>query len=901
MHDWKALVAARLEPLPLDPARAADIVDELAQHVAEHHAELVSAGMSDEDALAAALAPLDSHPMVARDIARADRPRPAAPPPPPSIRGGIAADALHDLRYAARLLARSPGFAAAAIVTLALGIGANAAIFSVVNAVLLRPLPYADPDRLVMVGEAASNGASNVGYLTYVDWRDRSRGFDDLALIRSWTTTLPTREGPERIAGMRISANYFRLLGVRPALGRDFKAEEDTPSGWRVLIITDRLWRRRFDADPNVVGRVVTMSERPFTIIGVLPASFEPLISEHFYQRADMWALVGYDATLNYACRGCQHLKAIGRVKAGVSFEEARRDIDAVQAQLRAEHPVDYGRHSMLLVPLKEELTGRVKPALRVLMAAVAVVLLIACANVANLLLARMAGRERDLALRTALGASRARLVRQLLAESALLALAGGALGVTLSAWTMPLLFRVAPPMMARLTSASVDGRVLGFSIALSAATVLVFGLLPALRASRADLGATLHGRARTGASAFGRLKRTHYTSQLLVAADVALAAVLLIGAGLMIRSVAQLVGVNPGFDASRVLTMQVALVGPKYATDEQALTTVDRLLARLREIPGVATVAAASQIPLGGNGDCSGFHIQGRPTATPAEAPCPERYGVTPDYFEVMRIPLKSGRVFTTADRADTEPVLVIGERTARTLWPNGDAVGQHVRVGDHASGPWRTVIGVVGDVRHAELAAAPTMQMYTPQSQFTDSFLTIVLRTTVAPTAVAGEARRAIWSVASDAPVYEVAALEDLVARSVSPRRFLMLLLELFGAVAALMTAVGLYGVLSYAVAERTREIGIRAALGASRLDIVRAVSIGGLAVVAAGLASGGAVAAAVTRYLEGSLYGVAPTDPTTFGATLALLFVMAAAAQSVPLLRAMRIDPAVALRQE
>jgi putative ABC transport system permease protein len=846
--------------------------------------------------LAAALKPLRDDARVAADIARADRPRPLTPTPPPSEQAGVISDAIRDARYAVRLLMRAPGFTAAAVATLALGIGANAAIFSVLNAVVLRPLPYADPARIVMIGERGSNGAGNVGYTTFLDWRDRSHGFEGMALVRSWTATLVANGEPERVPAMRVSSNFFRLLGVRPALGRDFRPAEDTPAAWRVIMLSDRLWRRRFGADPNVAGRVVTMNDLQFTIAGVMPASFEPLISEHFYQRAEMWSLVGYDPTLPYACRSCQHLKAIGRLTAGVSMETARADIDAVQNGLRAEHPADYSRSTMTLVPLQDELTGKVKPALTVLMGAVAFVLLIACANVASLLLARMAQRERDLALRTALGASRARIVRQLLIESALLGLAGGAAGLLLSGWGVPLLATLAPTTMSRLAGVHVDVRVVAFSIAISLTTALIFGLLPSLRASRIDLQATLHADVRKTARA-----ATSPARRLLVAADVALAVVLLAGAGLMIKSVARLLSVDPGFNPDGVLALQVSFVGAAYAQNEQVVTKTDQMLEKLRTLPGVDAVAAASQIPLGGNGDCWGFHIQGRPVPTPADDPCPERYGVTPDYFRVMQIPLNSGRLFSDEDRTGSEAVLIIGARTARTLWPNGDAIGQHVRIGDHASGPWRTIIGIVGDVRHEELAATPSMQMYTPQSQLTDSYLTVVIRSGVDPARLAGEARVAIWSVASDVPVYDVAPLPDLVAKSVAPRRFMMVLLELFGAVAVLMTAVGLYGVISYSVVERTRELGIRAALGASRADIVRLVLGSGLTTVASGLAVGIVVAAAATRYLQGSLYAVSPTDPATFAVVVGVLFAVAALAQTLPVARAMRVDPAVALRQD
>jgi len=745
--------------------------------------------------------------------------------------------------------------------------------------VLLLPLPYADPDRLVTIGDRGPTGsAGNVGYTTFLDWRARSHRFEDMALIRSWMPTLMANGEPERISGMRVSSNFFRMLGVTPAIGRDFTAAEDAPDRWRSVILSDGLWRRRFGGDPSAIGRVITMNDQPFTIVGVMPASFEPLISERFYQRADMWALVGYARTLPYACRNCQHLKAFGRLKAGTRLEAALADIDAVQTQLRRELPAEYTPATMTLVPLGDELTRGLRPALGVLMGAVGFVLLIACANVASLLLARIGRREHDLALRAALGASRGRIVRQLMVESALLAVAGGALGIAVSAVTVPLVIHLAPSTVSRVANAHLDGRVLAFSIALSVVTAFVFGLLPAIRASRIDLQASLHGEGRKTAHAPASFAR-----RLLVAADVAMAVVLLIGAGLMIKSVGNLLGVNPGFDASQVLTMQVSMVGTAYAKDEAVVVKTDQMVARLKALPGVEFAAAAGQIPLGGNGDTWGFHVEGRPSGP--DDPSVERYSVTPEYFSVMRIPLHRGRLFTDADHAGAEQVMLLGEQTARTLWPGADPIGQHVRIGG-TSGPSRTIVGVVGDVRHQELA---------------DSYLTMVIRSGGDPSALAGEARRAIWSVASDVPVYEVAPLVDLVQRSVGPRRFVMVLLELFGAVALLMTAIGVYGVISYSVAERTREIGIRAALGASPRDIVRLIVGGGLAVVCAGLAVGVLLALAATRFLESSLYDVSATDPVTFIAVAGVLLGVALVAQGVPIARAMRVDPAIALRQD
>jgi putative ABC transport system permease protein len=896
MPDFASLVRARLEPLDVDPARAADIVDELAQHCAEHHAELVASGLDEAAAIERALAPLVDRVHVARAIARADRPRPVAPTPPsPAARPLV--DVWRDVRYAIRLLGRTPGFTTVAVITLALGIGANSAIFSVISAVMLRPLPYADPSRLVSVGERQADGSTgNVGYLTFADWRDRARGFDQLAVIRLWSATLVADGEPERLVGMRVSANFFGMLGVAPALGRDFRQDDDHPSRWRVLILSDGLWRRRFNADPAAIGRTITMNDERYTIVGVMPRSFEPLISEHFYQRAEIWAPLGYEGTLPYACRSCQHLKALGRVKSSTTIEAARADLDAVQARMRGEHPNDYPRSTVALVPLPQELNRQVRPTILVLMGAVAFVLLIACANVANLMLARLANRERDLALRAALGASRARLVRQLLIESALVAAAGGAIGIVLAAWGVPSLTHVSPTTIARLAGAHVDARVLLFSIAISAATAVAFGLLPALRTSRVDLQAVLRTDNRKTATGPGSRAR-----RLLVAIDVALAVVLLAGAGLMIKSVGRLLDVDPGFDPDHVLTMQISYVGAPYAEDAAVVAANNRMLDRLRALPGAESVATASQIPLGGNLDRWAVTVQGRPPVDPADVVSPERYGVTPDYFSLMKIPLLHGRTFTADDTRSSDPVIVIGERTARVVWPTSDAIGEHVRTGDGEHGPWRRVIGIVGDVRHRDLASPPTPQMYTPQAQLTDSYLTVVIRAHSDPALLASAAREAIRSVAKDVPISEVASLSSLVDRSIGPRRFVKLLLELFGLVALTMTAVGVYGVISYSVAERTREIGIRTALGASRDDIVRLILVNGSTVIVAGIAVGLALAAFATRFLESSLYGVSPVDPATLASVAALLLGVGFVAQLIPIARATRVDPSIALRQE
>ncbi len=894
MHDWHALVRARLSELQVDPARATDIVDELAQHVAQDYADLVARGVGDAEALARARAPLDRHKRLARELARADRPRRLAPPPPAED-GPPWSGMGRDGSYAVRQLGHAPGFAAAAVLILALGIGANAAIFSVMRAVLLAPLPYRDAARLVHVGEADAAGLpSNTGFATFVDWKAQAHAFEDLAVVRRWAPTLAVAGEPERLNAMRVTWNFFRMLGATPAIGRDFEPADDAPARSRVIVISDALWRRHFDGDPAVLERTVRLNDADYRIVGVLPPSFQPLISDYYYRRADAWAPLGYDVSMPSACRSCQHLKVIGRLAGNASASLAERDVNDVQARLVRQFPNDYATSARIAVaPLGEMLSGGIRPALTALMGAVAFVLLIACADVANLLLARVARRQRDLAMRAALGASRGRIVRQLLTESAVLAAAAGAVGLVLAAAAVPVLVHLAPASTPRLAAVRIDAAVVAFGIALSFATSAAFGLLAALHATRMDLSSALAGDTRRTAAA-----PTSAARRLLIGVDVALAVVLLAAAGLMIRSVGRLVGVNPGFDPAGVLTLQVSMLGANYAERDQVVQATDAILARIRALPGVIGAAAAGQIPLGGDGDTWGFHVDGRPAS--ADDPAVERYSVTPDYFTVMRIPLKRGRLILDSDRTTSERVMVIGEQTARAVFPGADAIGQHVRIGG-TDGPLYTIVGIAGDVRHQELAKPPTLQMYTSQWQLTDSMLTIVVRAAGDPARLTADVRRAIRTAAPDAPVYEIAPLPDLVAKSVGPRRFVMILLELFGIIALAMTTIGVYGLVAYSVAERTREIGVRTALGASPLAIVRLIVGGGSKIVLVGLAAGTIIAMIATRYLASSLFGVSATDPATYAAVIVVLFVVTLAAQLVPVTRAVRIDPAVALRNE
>ncbi len=806
---------------------------------------------------------------------------------------------LQDLRFAARTLRKSPGFAAVAIATLALGIGANTAIFSVLDAVLLRPLPYSDGERLVMLGEADAKGDTpgNVSFPTYEDLRDRTRTFAAIAAVRLWQPTLVADGVAERIPAMRVSANFFPMLGVAPSLGRSFLPEEDRPDSWHVVLLSDGLWRRSFGADPAVVGRTIRMNDQSYRILGVMPPDYQPLVSARFYQRAQMWAPIGYDRKHDSACRSCQHLKAIGRLAPGVSLGAARADLDRVRGQLAREYPDDYAGGGMAAVPLARVLTAGMRAPLLILLGAVGFVLLIACANVANLTLARSLQRAPEMAIRGALGASRGRLVRQLLAESVLLCGLGGALGLFLASTLQGTLLRLAPVALSRLDQATIDLRVVGFAFLASFAAVFLSGGLPALRGAALSLAPVLGSGARGSSGSESTLLR-----RALTVAELTIALVLVAGALLMVRSMARLLDAPVGFSADRVLSLALSLNADAYDEEAAALAFQDRVLEGVRGLPGVEAAAFSSQIPLGGNWDHWGFHVQGRMAENPSEDPSVERYGVTPDYFRAMGIPLRKGRLLSEADRADVDPVILVSETTAREIFPGRDPIGERVRIGGHASGPWRTIVGIVGDVRHLDVALDATPQMYVPQSQRVDTYLTLVVRSAHDdPTVLTEPIRRLIRSLDPGVPIYDVASLRALVERSAASRRFVMRLLGGFAATALLLAAIGLYGVIAQSVAQRRREIGIRIALGASPGNVVRLVLSGGAALVGLGLAGGIAGALGAGRFLSGILYGVGPGDPVSLAGAAALLALVALAAHWLPARRAARVDPIAALRSE
>ena len=804
---------------------------------------------------------------------------------------------LQDICYAVRTYRHAPAFTVAAVLTLSLGIGATTAIVGIVNAVLIRPLPFPDAGRLVLFGDTAEGDSyGNIGYGTFTEFRDRNRAFEQLAAVRSWQATLVAGEA-EHLTGMRVSWSYFSLLGVQPALGRTFRQEDDHPDRYRVLVLSDGLWRRRFNADPSVIGRTIRMNDQSFEIIGVMPAGFEDVISASAYQPAELWAALGYDPALSYACRRCRQLRAVGRLRPGVTIEQAAEDLDALRAGLMRQYPGDYGEGRAGLKPLQDAVSGPVREPLFVLLAAVGFVLLIACANVANLLLARTLTRTREMAVRAALGAGRGRLVRQLVTESVLLWVAGGVGGLAVGAAVLQGLIQLFPGELPVASQIAIDLPVLGFSALLSVLTGLVFGLLPALSASSSRMSGALASGTRGAVGSSSRRTR-----QALVIADLAVALVLLVGAGLMLKSVSRLLQVNPGFVSEGVLTAQFSLVGEKYRQDPAVYAFMQRLIARATALPGVQGAAIAGQIPMGGNGDRFGLHIQGMEPPNPGDAPSPERYSVTPDYFRVMGIPLRRGRLIEERDTATSEPVILMSDTAANNLFRGLDPIGRRVRVGGAKDGPWRTIIGVVGDVRHEALTEPAYPQMYLPQSQFTDSFLVLTVKTSSAGAqGLMPAIRAALRELDPAVPLYSVAALDDLLAKSTAQRRFLTQLVAGFAAASLLLAAIGLYGVISYTVAARTREVGLRVALGASRADVLRLVLGSGAGTVMIGIALGLLASAAATRFLRGQLFEVDTLDPLTIASAIAVLGAVAVAAHLPPIRRALRVDPTIALRDD
>ena len=804
-------------------------------------------------------------------------------------------DALRqDLRFALRTLRGRPAFTLLAVLTLALGIGATTAIFSVVNAVLLRPLPWPHPEQLVLVwgtrGEVRQNG---VAYLDYLDWRQQSRSFKSLGVIRGQSVNLTGGDQPERVIGSFVTSNVFEMLGATPAQGRFFSPQEtEIATKQAVAVITDDFWRTRFGARPDMIGRMLVLNGLPFTVIGITrPGISAPLGTP------DVWMPIGYYPNKgDLELRGRQGVLVLGRLNAGVTAERAQSDLDAVSRRLADTYPATNAGIGANVQSLTDQIVGLVRTPVLIVLGAVAIVLLIACANVANLQLARAAARRRELSVRTALGAGRSRLARQLLTESLLLSVAGGALGIALARWGVTALAAELAAQVPVHGEISLDASVLLFALAVTLGAGILFGSAPAWHYSRADVhdALTVREDSRTGRSGRPALRST------LVAAQIALSVVLLVSAGLLTRSLAALSRVNPGFDPSHTFTLQFRLPVAKYKTEAQIADMFTRTLDEMRRVAGVESAALVRATPLNGNGESSPYFIADKPIADPQAAPTAQLNIVSPGYFATLRIRRLSGRDFTVDDRAGTMPVTIINEQLARKAWPNESAVGKHIRLGGDDA-PWATIVGVVATVKHFRLSEDPLDQAYVSYLQRPLIFTEAVVRASGDPGALANAMRAAVWRVDRDQPVWRVRTMDRVLEEARGGPKLTVGLMAAFASLALVLAAIGVYGVMSYAVARRTQEVGIRMALGARRGQVLSMVLREGMRTTVIALVVGLAVAAATTRLLASQLFGVSAADPLTFVAVPALLAVVAFAACYLPARRASRVDPIVALRAD
>jgi len=808
---------------------------------------------------------------------------------------------LNDIRYALRVLRKNPGFTAIVISILTIGIGANAAIFSVINAALLRPLPYREPDRLVMVWSTFLKqglGQIPMSAADFGDIRDQNHVFEQMsALYLDRSDFNFTGHGePERIHAIAISTELFPMLGVRPALGRNFLTEEGLAGREHAAIVSEGFWRRRFGSDPRLLGKSVTLDGAPYTVVGVMAKgfSFPPpmtFMSNELPKDCEVWLPLVMDR----ANRDYHPLAGVARLKRDATIEQARAEVAGLARRLEKEHAKSNAGIGGTISPMSEQVVESMRPALILLLGAVGFVLLIACANVASLLLTRAAGRRREMAIRTALGASRARTVRQVLTESLMLALGGAAGGTLLALWVVDLLRTFDQFKVPRLAEAAVDGRTLLFTGLIAVITGLFFGLAPALQTSRPDLNEFLkQGSRAVVGGARNRLRG------VLVAGEIALALVLLVGAGLLMRSFGRLLDVHPGFDSRSVLAMTVRLPDAKYPEDAQRAAFFDRLLKKINALPGVASSGVVNSAPIEGWQGATMVFIEGRPVTNFADTPMANQRVTSPEYLRTLRIPVVAGRFVDTHDIKGATGVVAISVAMARRYFPGLDPVGKRIKV-DRPENPWLTVVGVVGDIRDASLDREPEPEFYLPHAQEPWSAMTVMVRTTGDPTRLAQALRTQVWALDREQPVYDVKTLDELLAGSVAPRRFIMLLVTLFSAFALVLAALGIYGVVSYSVNQRTREIGIRMALGARRREVLGLIVAQGLVLALAGVTSGLAGLYAVTRAMTAMLYGVRPMDPFTLVAVAGLLIAVAVTATLVPAWRASRVDPTVALRYE
>jgi putative ABC transport system permease protein len=799
-----------------------------------------------------------------------------------------------DFLYAVRRLLKAPGFTLVAVLTLALGIGANSAIFSVVNGVLLKPLPYPEPDRLVGVYHTTDGQRAVMSGPNFTDVSRAATSFESAAAISTGRMILTGEGEPTRLAIAEVSASLFSVLRVRPALGRAFNADENTPGRNNLVILSHGLWQQRFGSDPSVIGRRITLDGVSKEVVGVMPARFS------YPSGRDAWLPVDYDEGFVTKQRGAWYLSVVARLKPGVTPQQSAAEVEAIGRNLARQYPDANAEIGMTTYPLLEAMVGNIRPSVMILLGAVGFVLLIACTNVANLLLARAATRETEMAVRTALGAGRARLVRQLLTESVLLSLVGAGFGLLLAVWGVELLTNLKPQGIPRLDNVRIDGVVILFTIAVGVVTGVLFGLVPAFAATR-GLSATLKesGRGAVTSRSAGRVRGA------LVVTELALAVMLLVGAGLLMRSFIKLQAVDPGFKVDPALTFDLTLPDARYKEMEQQIAFYDQLLPRLRGLPGVQAASAVMGLPLAGLDFIISFEVAGRPPVPPAQQPAMQVRVATPEYFSTLGIPLKRGRMFTEDDRLQSPKVVLITEAAAKQYFPSEDPIGKTIKLG-WGRGPGKPraggeVVGIVGDIKAEGLDEPNPPQIYMPLRQWPVSFMTVVLKTSVPPTSLTEAARAQVAAIDPNLPLSNIGTLDAIVAKSISQQRFYMTLLSVFAAVALVLAAIGIFGVLSYAVSQRTREIGIRMALGAQERTVIGLVVRQAMALVAAGVVAGTLLALYLSQTMTKMLFSVRPTDPTTFVSVAAVLAGVALLASYLPARRATRVDPIVALRSE
>jgi putative ABC transport system permease protein len=805
---------------------------------------------------------------------------------------------IHDLRYALRVLFRQPAFTIVAALTLAIGIGANTAIFSIVNAVLLRPLPFANPDSLVVLWSNTRperGGAASPD--DFLDFRRDQRSFTDIAALANSSATLTSRGADaERLRGMRVSAGLLSILGVSPRLGRDFLAEEDTPGGQRVVLLSHGLWERRFAADPSLVGKTLNLDGEAHTVIGVMPEGFDFPVGFASTQPPDFWQPLRLDPS--QPSRGAHFLRVVGRLKPGVTMAAAQAEMTAMARRLEQQHPLTNTNWGLWVFPLHEEYAGDVRQPLLVLLAAVGCVLLIACANVANLLLARATARSKELSVRVALGAGRGRLIRQLLTESLLLAGIGGLLGLGIATWSLELVPALAGDSLPRAMTIGLDVRALAFTAGAVLLTGILFGLAPAWLIARTAIADSLRASSRSTGATPG----THRLRAGLVVGEVALAFVLLVGAGLMIRSFQQLESVRPGFSPERIMSAQLALPNAQYQEEPRRTDLVRRYLEQLRAVPGVQTAALTTLLPMTRQDALLVFAVEGRPDEGPGRWPISRVSTVSDQYFETLSIPLVRGRYLDARDQPGTAGAAVISRTLAQRFFKDQDPLGQRIKLAPpQDDAPWLTIVGVVDDVRHRNLAQAVEPLLYTAYAHAPTTNMNVVVRGDLTPAELGSALTRELAAIDRNLALVNVRTMEAVVSMSLASERFRTRLLGAFALIALLLAAIGVYGVMAYSVEQRSQELGLRMALGAEPRHVIRLVAGQGLALIGAGLLIGIAAALALTRLVASLLYGVSPTDPATFVAIAALLLSAAAAATYVPARRATRADPMIVLRTE